>query len=327
MQTMNRRVMVRTLLGAAGAAVLLPRVGWSQATTSAPAVAASEPARPPSPFETAKVGVRRISDSIDMLLGPGGNIAVLHGSDGQLVVDCGIPQRSRDVLTALKGVSADPLKLLVNTHWHFDHAGGNEALAKAGATIVAHENTRQHLSEKVTMEFFKMTLEPAPLAARPVVTFADTATLHFNGETVALTHVPPAHTDGDIIVYFQNADVLHTGDLLFNGFYPFIDYSTGGSVDGMIAASEIIAKMAGAKTTIIPGHGAVGTVEEVKAFGDMLKAVRDAIRPLVEAGKSVKEVVAAKPLAALDDKWGKGMFDSATFTQLVYAIETLRLKK
>jgi glyoxylase-like metal-dependent hydrolase (beta-lactamase superfamily II) len=333
-------MVLKSLLGAAGALAIGPAIlARGQATTSAASGPATTQAAPPMPFDTNKIETQSLASGIgwglDLITGPGGNIAVFHGKDGTLVVDCGVPSRGKEVLEFVKKVSVPstvgavvditphgPLKLLVNTHWHFDHTGGNGALAAAGATIIAHENTYKRLSEKITIEFFKMTAEPVPESARPVVTFADSNTIRLNDETITLTHVAPAHTDTDIIVHFKNADIIHAGDLVFNGAYPFIDYSTNGSVSGMIAAVDTIRKMMGEKTRVIPGHGPVATAADLKKFRDMMATVQKSIRGMIAAGKSIDDVVAAKPTAAYDAALGGGLLNGEMFTKLVYTIES-----
>jgi glyoxylase-like metal-dependent hydrolase (beta-lactamase superfamily II) len=266
---------------------------------------------------TAKITVQPLRGNISVLLGSGGNIAVLPGRDGKLLIDAGIPGSRARISEALSGISSDPIKHLVNTHWHFDHTDGNEWLHSAGATILAQENTRKHLSTTTRVEDWDFTFPPAPAGALPAEVFQTERTLHLNGATVALLRYPPAHTDCDISAYFTEADVFHVGDTWWNGIYPFIDYSTGGSIDGMIAATESnLAKVSG-KTTIIPGHGPVGNKSQMVEFRDMMTALRAKIAALKKQGKSLQEVTAAKPTATYDAKWG-AVVPPALFTKLVY---------
>ena len=207
---------------------------------------------------TAKITVQPLRRNISVLLGAGGNIAVLTGPDGKLLIDAEIISARPNVSAALESINADPLKQLINTHWHFDHTGGNEWLHEAGASILAHENTRKHLLVDTRVEGWKHTFPAAPADAIPSTVFRDDYTLHANGTTLVLKHYAPAHTDSDISVYFAEADILHVGDTFWNRDYPFIDYSTGGSIDGQIRAAEANLAMVTDKTIVIAGHGAVG---------------------------------------------------------------------
>jgi glyoxylase-like metal-dependent hydrolase (beta-lactamase superfamily II) len=330
MKTIDRRMMIKSILGAAGAAIVLPSLFARADGPATTAAATGEKEAPKFPFDTAKIEVTNIAPGIELLTGPGGNIAVLHGKDGTLVVDCGVPSRGKDVLATIDHIRANrnkdaapdgPTKFLVNTHWHFDHTGGNEALGTAGITIVASENCYKRLSEDTRIEFFDFLAKAYPQIARPSVTFGDKTTLRVAGETILLTHVPPAHTDTDVIVHFKNADVIHAGDLFFNGVYPFIDYSTGGNVSGVIAAADAIMKMAGEKTKIIPGHGPLAGAGDVKKYRDVLADIQKAVRALIAAGKTQEQAIAAKPTAAYDKDWGAGMMNGDVFTKLVYTIE------
>ena len=199
-----------------------------------------------------------LATGLHLIQGPGGNIAILDGPDGLTVVDSGVPVRAKDVFETVKRVGGKPVSRLINTHWHFDHAGGNEVFARAGATIISTAATRKRLSTEQYTEVFKMTTPASPAIALPTLT-ADEFDLHVGSEVIHLTAVPPAHTDGDLIVHFTSLDVIHTGDLFSNGFYPNIDGSSLGWIGGMIAAADRILKLAGPKTRIIPGHGPMAT--------------------------------------------------------------------
>jgi glyoxylase-like metal-dependent hydrolase (beta-lactamase superfamily II) len=267
---------------------------------------------------TAKMKVTELRGNVSALIGSGGNIGVLPGSDGKLIVDSGYLGSRPQIAEALDGISRDPVKHLVNTHWHFDHTDGNEWLHSAGATIIAHENTKKHLSTTTRVDDWDFTFPLSPAAAIPTeITGAD-KTLHLNGAAIALKYYGPAHTDGDISIYFTEADVLHTGDTWWNGHFPFIDYSTGGNIDGMIKAAKANLAMVTDKTVVIPGHGPVGGKAEMIEYRDTLATVRDRIAALKGKGKSLNEVVAAKPTAAYDAKWGKGFVNGEFFTELVY---------
>jgi glyoxylase-like metal-dependent hydrolase (beta-lactamase superfamily II) len=268
--------------------------------------------------ETANVTVQTLRGNVSALIGSGGNIAVLPGSDGKFIIDSGYLGTREKITAALTKLSSDPIKHLVNTHWHFDHTDGNEWMHSAGATITAHENTRKHLSTSTRVEDWNFTFPALPAGAVPTDVFNADKTLHLNRATIALKYYGPAHTDGDISVYFAEADVLHTGDTWWNGHFPFIDYSTGGNIDGMITAAEANLAMVTDKTIVIPGHGPVGGKAEMIEYRDILVTIRDRVAALKREGKSVDEVVATKPAAAYDAKWGKGFVNGEFFTKLVY---------
>ena len=266
---------------------------------------------------TAKINVHKLRGNVSVLEGSGGNITVLTGRDGKVLVDAGISRRQ--VEDALAGLSDDPVKHLINSHWHFDHTDGNEWLHSVGAEITAHENTRKHLSVTTRVEDWNFTFPPSPAGALPTKLFNSEQTLHLNGATLALKYYPPAHTDSDISVHFTDADIIDVADTFWNGHFPFIDYSTGGSVDGMIRAAEANVATVTDKTIVIPGHGPIGNKSQLIEFRDMLVSVRDKVSTLKKQGKSLEEVVAAKPTADYDAKWGGFVIDGNFFTRLVYA--------
>ena len=267
---------------------------------------------------TAKITTKTLRRNVSVLMGSGGNIAVLPGGQGKLLVDAGYSTSRPQITEALNALSADPLTHLIDTHWHFDHTDGNEWMHAAGATILAHENTKTRLSHPQDMAAFHAHFPASPAGAIPTETFADKRTLKLNGETLHLQHFDPAHTDSDISVHFQEADVFHTGDTWFNGFYPFIDYSTGGSIDGMIAAAKRTLSTVSATTIMIPGHGPVGDRAQFTAFSEMLASTRGAVAAAKQQGKSVEETIAAKPTAAYDEQWGKGFMNPESYIRLVY---------
>jgi glyoxylase-like metal-dependent hydrolase (beta-lactamase superfamily II) len=268
--------------------------------------------------ETANVTVQALRRNVSALIGAGGNIAVLPGSEGKLVIDSGYLSTRSKIADALSSLSPDPIKHLVNTHWHFDHTDGNEWMHSAGATITAHENTRKHLSTSTRVEDWNFTFPASPAGAIPTDVFNADKTLRLNGATIALKYYGPSHTDGDVSAYFLEADVLLTGDTWWNGHYPFIDYSTGGSITGMIKAAEANLAMVTDKTIAVPGHGAIGNKTQLTEFRDMLAAIRDRVAALKKEGKSLNETIAAKPTAAYDAKWGTGFVNGEVFTKLVY---------
>ena len=229
-----------------------------------------------------------------------------------------MPPRIREAIAALVPAPPAAPSLLVNTHWHGDHTGGNEGMHAAGYTILAHRNTRQRLSTTQTVKLFGATIPPSPAAALPTQVFDTTTTLYRNGDTLNLVYIPPAHTDTDIWIAFESANVLHTGDLWFNGIYPVIDESTGGSIGGMIAAGDRILAQAGPATKIIPGHGPLGSRADFQTFHDMLKTVRDKVAALKSKGLTEQETIVQKPTADLDATWGKGFMKPEVFLGIVY---------
>jgi len=268
---------------------------------------------------TAKITVQPLRGNVSVLRGSGGNIAVLSGHDGKLLVDAGIAVSRPKITDALTNISLDPIKHLINTHWHFDHTDGNEWLHSVGATILAHQNTRKRLSTTQRVEDWSYTFPPSPAGAIPTLVFQTNRTLYLNGTTIVLEYYAPAHTDCDISVNFLDAEILHVGDTWWNGFYPFIDYSTGGDINGMINATEVNLAKATDKTIIVPGHGPVGDKSQLAEYHQMLVAIRDKVAFLKKQGKSLEEIVAAKPTAAYDAKWGGFVITPSFFAELVYS--------
>ena len=265
---------------------------------------------------TAKINVTKLRGNISVLEGSGGNIAVLTGSDGKVLVDAGISRPQ--VEAALASLSDEPVKHLINSHWHFDHTDGNEWLHSIGAEITAHENTRKHLSVTTPVEDWNFTFPPVPAGGLPTKLITTDETLELNGTTLLLRCYGPSHTDSDISVEFQEANVIAVADTLWNGQFPFIDYTTGGNIDGMIRAAEANVGNANDKTIVIPGHGPIGNKSQLIEFRDMLVAIREKIANLKKQGKSLDEAVAAKPTADFDAKWGGFVIDGNFFTRLVY---------
>ncbi|WP_223851558.1 MBL fold metallo-hydrolase [Cupriavidus pauculus] len=256
---------------------------------------------------------------VTVLMGSGGNITVLTGEDGKFLVDAGISKKHEKVRAALDRLGDAPIRYVVNTHWHWDHTDGNAWMHEAGATIVAHENTARHLTETTHVNAWNWTFDPVPAAARPTVLIDDRKEFDFAGTTIDVENFGYGHTDGDLWVYFKDADVLALGDTFWNGFYPYIDNEDGGSIDGAIKwASEAVARTTD-HTIVVPGHGAVGTRAQLIAFRDMLVTVRANVAALKHQGKTIDEIVAARPTAAFDDKWGNFVFNGEQFTRMVFA--------
>lgn len=267
---------------------------------------------------TVEIKVTPVAAGVWMLQGAGGNIGLSAGEDGVFLVDDQYAPLTGKILAAIKTVSERPVRFVVNTHWHGDHTGGNENLGKAGAVIVAHHNVRERMSTDQFMERFDETVPASPHAALPVITFGDGVTFHLNGDTLEVVHLPAGHTDGDSAVIWKEADVLHAGDLFFNGMYPFIDLGSGGSIDGMIAAVEALLERAGEGTKIVPGHGPLATRADLAAYHAVLEGARDEVAALIAEGKSREEVVAADPTAEWNETWGGGFVDAAGFAGTIY---------
>lgn len=243
----------------------------------------------------------------------GGNLGLLAGQDGAVLIDDGLPPLTEELLEAIGELTEESLEFLINTHVHGDHIGGNEALAKEGAIIVAHDNLRKRLlADGMTTAAGDV---PAPEDALPVVTFSDSVTFHLNGRGAFVFHVEKAHTDGDAVIHFRDDNVIHAGDVMFNGLFPFIDLDSGGSVDGFIAAQERILALADDETRIIPGHGPLARKKDLAAAIDMLKDARARVRALVEAGKTEEEILGANPLAHYHDDWNWSFITTERMTK------------
>jgi len=269
-------------------------------------------------FEEVQIETTELAPGIYMLQGRGGNIGVSIGPDGIVLIDDQYAPLTLKIRVALAKLSDQPVLFVLNTHWHGDHTGGNENLGKTGTVVVAHDNVRQRMSVEQFIEAFNSKVEPSPPGALPVVTFNDTVTFHLNGEEIHAFHVSSAHTDGDSMVLFRNANVLHMGDVLFNGMYPFIDVSSGGTIDGVIAAVELALEIVNAETRIISGHGTLSDPDQLKGYRDMLKGIRDRVAALIAEGQSLEEVQAAKPSAPYDENFGDGFIQPDVFVSFAY---------
>jgi glyoxylase-like metal-dependent hydrolase (beta-lactamase superfamily II) len=270
-------------------------------------------------FEQVRIETIPLADGLHMLVGQGGNIVVSTGADGPVLVDDQFAPLAPKIEAAVSALQDRPVRFVINTHWHGDHTGGNEPFGRAGALIVAHENVRRRMSTAQFMTAFQREVPPAPPAALPVVTFDDGVTLHWNGEEIAVEHVAPAHTDGDALVWFRRAGVVHTGDTYVSGAFPFVDVSSGGSLEGVIASAERVLAQAVPETKIVPGHGALSNAAELAAWREMLVAVRGRVKAALAAGKSLEAYRAEQPLADLAPRYAKGFLDAERFLAIVWS--------
>jgi cyclase len=329
----SRREMLRysvTLAGSVLLVHLLPArllrasaAGDAEQTPSAADLLASMRAK----FNAVPMETQKLADNVTMFDGPGGAVTVLNGPDGKFMVDSFVLPAWPKLKEALDGISNAPVKCVIDTHWHFDHTDNNAHLHAAGATVLAHENTKKRMSEPHDLPVLYrgpdgalagLHFDPSPAEALPQQTFAASYKLQANGETLALQHFAPAHTDSDIYVHFQKANVISMGDTFFNGMYPYIDPGTGGKITGMIAAADKILSLADNDTKIVAGHGPLGNKADLTKSRDMLITSRDRIQKLKSAGKSALEAVAENPFTDLDPVWGKGIINSDQFVQIVY---------
>jgi cyclase len=269
------------------------------------------------------VGTVRVRDNIYMLtMGSAGNVGVSIGEDGVALIDDQFAPMNKRINAAVDQLTDKPIRYLFNSHWHGDHSGGNKAFAEQGPVIVAHDNVRQRLSAEQFHLFFKARSAPAPVEARPAITFNDSMTFYFNGDTIEVLHMPAAHTDGDSVFYFRNTDVIHTGDVFINRGYPLIDIASGGTIKGQIAATNRIIEMMGPDTIVIPGHGPLADKARVVAVRNMLLTAWKNVAELIIQGKTLEEIIAAEPLADLDPKWGQGFLKAKYFVEIIYQSET-----
>jgi cyclase len=268
-------------------------------------------------FDKVEIKTQKLNDTTYMLSGAGGNMGLSVGNDAVFLIDDQYAPLTPKILAAIKALTTKPVTFAINTHWHGDHTGGNVNIGQTGALIIAHDNVRKRLASEQFIEFFKSKAAPTPKAGLPVVSFSQDVTFYLNGDEIFAFHVPKAHTDGDAIIHFRNSNVLHMGDTYFNGLYPFIDYSSGGTPDGVIAAADRALAIADDNTRIIPGHGPLSNKAELKAYRDMLAAVVGRVKALQKEGKTVAEIVAAKPSAEFDERWGKGFVPPAKFIEML----------
>ena len=268
-------------------------------------------------FDKVEIKTQKLNDSTYMLVGAGGNMGLSIGEDAVFLIDDQYAPLTPKIEAAIKALTAKPVTFVINTHWHGDHAGGNVNMGKAGALIIAHDNVRKRLSSDQFNELFKSSTPPMAKAGLPVVSFSQDVTFHLNGEEIFAFHVPKAHTDGDAIIHFRKGNVIHTGDTYFNGLYPFIDYSSGGTPDGVIAAADRVLAIADDNTKIIPGHGPLSNKAELNVYREMLATVTGRIKALLKQGKKLDDILAAKPTADFDERWGKGFLAPPKFVEMI----------
>jgi glyoxylase-like metal-dependent hydrolase (beta-lactamase superfamily II) len=308
MQSRRRRHTLVPLLLAS--ACWLPTLLHAQLTT--PVLAINDEVR------HGAVTVQQLRGNISVLIGSGGNITVLNGPDSKLLIDAGMALSKDKVMAALSSIGSGPVKYVINTHYHWDHSDGNAWLHDAGATIVAQDRTLARLKEGTRVIEWSFKFQPVPAGGLPTVTFKADRTILFGDETVLLRYRGQGHTDTDVTAYFKKADVLAVGDIWGNGHYPFIDYSAGGSIDGIIRQINDCIHASTNRTIIVPGHGDVGDRAMLIEYRDMLVAIRKNVATLKHRGKTLAETVAARPTAAYDAKFGHFLIDGAFFTHLVY---------
>lgn len=264
-------------------------------------------------FDSVEIKTLKITEKIFMLEGSGGNIGVLTGNDGIVIIDDQFAPLSEKIKTALKAINDKPVRFVINTHFHGDHVGGNENFGGEGAIIVAQENTRRRMNSEQFSSVFKIQQKAAPYDALPKVTFGDSVTLHLDGETAQVIHVKHAHTDGDAIIYFKESNVFHAGDLFVRYGLPFIDQENGGSINGMIEGVDKLLALADENSKIIPGHGNLSVKKDVIEYRQMLVTVRDRIQKAMNEGKTLEQIVAMDPT-----KEFTSVFERKDFTKTVY---------
>lgn len=265
------------------------------------------------------VTIVNIIEGLDVIQGVGGNIAVLHGSEGVFVVDNGMPHLKDNVIAAINEITGgEKIKILTNTHWHFDHAGNNGVIANNGAIIIAHDNVRKRLEAGQIIIALDKKIEPAPVNALPILTYDDGVSVYLNGHKAELLKMDSAHTDGDSVIFWKEANILHAGDILFNGKFPFIDGSSGGSLTGLIKAVDVIRSMINEETKIIPGHGPLASKADIDTYYDMLMVVKQRVESAKQDNKTRDEWIKLKPLNDLDGQWGGGFMSVEKFTEITW---------
>ena len=269
--------------------------------------------------DSVRITAERLADGMYILFGEGGNIGLAVGPEAVFMVDDQFAPLTPKILAAIAAITDKPVRFVVNTHWHFDHSGGNEHMGQAGALLVAHENVRRRMSTRQFIEFLKREELPSPAGALPVVTFNEVLTFHLNGGEISAIHLPAAHTDGDAAIYFRRPNVLHTGDVYVQYGFPFIDLSSGGSLDGMIRGADTMIRLINDSTKVIPGHGQIANRAALRTYRNMLATVRDRVRKQAATGASLARILASKPTREFDAEWGKGFIKPDDFVRVAYA--------
>ena len=294
------------------------------AATLAIATLASAPAAAQSPgLDTVQIQTERLAEGLYVLRGRGGNIGLAIGPEAVFVVDDQFAPLTPKILAAIAKLTDRPVRFVLNTHWHFDHTGGNENMGKAGALLVAHDNVRRRMSTRQFIEFIKREEPASAPGALPVVTFNDAVTFHINGDEVMAIHLPAAHTDGDAAVYFRRANVVHMGDV-YVLTYPLVDISSGGSLSGFVRGVDRVLTLINDSTKVIPGHGSTSDAPTLRAYRHMLATIRDRIHEQVRAGKTLEQIIASKPTADFDTKWEGSFVKAADLIRFGYADATRR---
>ena len=260
----------------------------------------------------------QLSDTIYMLRGRGGNVGISTGEDGLYIIDDQISPVTTELLQAIRKISDKPIRFVINTHCHADHTGGNETIGAAGSVIIAHDNIRKRMNTEQVSIFSNSTTPPYAKEALPVVTFNDRLSLHLNGESATAYYVANGHTDGDSIIHFPVSNVIHMGDMFFNGLYPYVDLDAGGAIQGMIKAADLALSMANESTHIIPGHGPLGNTQELKTYRDFLVKASSNVQELIDEGMDLQQIIAANPNKEWDDTLGKVWITPAQFVTFIY---------
>ncbi|HEX7939494.1 MAG TPA: MBL fold metallo-hydrolase [Gemmatimonadaceae bacterium] len=269
-------------------------------------------------FDTIQIKSQQLRGGVYVLTGSGGNIGLSIGDDMAFVIDDQYAPLSSKILAHIATLTNKPVKFVVNTHWHGDHTGGNENMGKAGAILIAHDNVRKRMSTEQFNALFNNRTPASPAGALPIITFSDSTSFYVNGETVVAFHVAPAHTDGDVVIHFTNADVIHMGDTFFTSGYPFVDLSSGGSVIGYIGAADRVLAMCGPNTIVIPGHGAVSNCGGLREWRNMIVTIRDRVQAAMKKGNTLAQIKATGVSKEFDDRWGKGFIKPDVFAEMVY---------
>jgi glyoxylase-like metal-dependent hydrolase (beta-lactamase superfamily II) len=287
--------------------------------TTALLVASSVAAQPKQDFTKVQIKTTKVAEGVFMLEGAGGNMALSVGKDGAVLVDDQFAPLSPKILAAARKAGAPKVKFVINTHWHGDHTGGNENLGKTGSVVVAHANVRKRMSTEQFIEMMNLKVPPSAAGALPVVTFTSDVSFHLGGEVIRVQHIGPAHTDGDSLVFFEKANVIHMGDTMMTISYPFVDTGSGGRYSGYITAADAALAMANDKTVIIPGHGPATNKAGLQAWRDMLAAIRASVAKLAGEGKTLEQIIAAKPTAQWDAQWGQAFIKPEVLLKAVFA--------